>query len=60
MKPRWNASALHRKPRNVAICSGALENDVIASNEKRSILRSGYLVTPAWRSSRTNGTAACV
>ena len=32
---------------------------MIASKLKRSILRSGYLVTPAWRSWRTNGTAIC-
>ena len=33
---------------------------MIASKLNRSILRSGYLVTPAWRSWRTNGTAVCV
>ena len=47
-----NAIAAKTKPSRVASCSGTYENDAIASNEKRSILRSENFVSPAWRASR--------
>ena len=47
------ATPAERIPTYVASCSGMCENDVIASSEKRSILRSVYFVSPAWRASRS-------
>ncbi len=41
------ASVEIRKPSRVASCSGRCENDEMASSEKRSILETVYLVSPA-------------
>ena len=46
------ASIAQTKPATVAICSGTLENEAIASSAKRAILRIGYFVVPAWRAAR--------
>jgi hypothetical protein len=54
------ATSDRRKPSTVASCNGRQENDVIASSEKRSILRSVNFVCPAWRGSRSYGTEVCV
>ena len=42
-----------RSRRSVAICSGTFENEAIASSAKRTILRIGYFVLPAWRAARS-------
>ena len=42
-----NAMAAKRKPTSVATWSGVWEKETIASSAKRTILRSGYLVSPA-------------
>ena len=55
-----SATSDSRKPSTVASWSGRQENEVIASSEKRSILRSVNFVSPAWRASRSYGTAVCV
>ncbi len=55
-----NARPAKKKPSRVASCSGTYENEAIASNEKRSILRNENFVSPAWRASRLYGTLVCV
>ena len=48
-----NATPAESRPAYVASCSGGWEKEAIASSEKRSILRTVYLVSPAWRASRS-------
>jgi len=55
-----NATPADSIPAYVASCRGTCEKEAIASSEKRSILRSVYFVSPAWRASRWYETAVCV
>ncbi len=55
-----NASSENAKPSSVAACSGACENDVIASNANRSIFAGVNFVWPPVRAARSYVTAVCV
>src|SRR5205823_5378188 len=54
------ATPAERMPAYVASWSGTCEKDAIASSEKRSMRLIVYLVSPAWRASRSYCTAVCL